>query len=56
MNVSKYSGYFHDGSLVNFKHMGNKVEISMLSAEIIPEHMIKNIPPLNKGRITGSFI
>ncbi|MBI5346977.1 MAG: hypothetical protein HZB76_07540 [Chlamydiae bacterium] len=55
MTLSKYSGYFHDGSLINFKHVGNKVEISMLSAEIIPEHMIKNMPPLNKNRITGKL-
>lgn len=53
MNLSKYSDYFHDGSLINFKHVGNKIEISMSSAEIIPEHMIKNMPPLNKNRITG---
>ena len=55
MNLSKYSGYFHDGSLINFKHGGNKIEISILSAEIIPEHMIKNMPPLNKNRITGKL-
>ena len=55
MNLSKYSGYFHDGSLINFKHGGNKIEISMLSAEIIPEHMIENMPPLNKNRITGKL-
>lgn len=55
MNLSKYTGYFHDGSLVNFKHMGNKIEISMLSADIIPEHMIENMPPLNKNRISGKL-
>lgn len=55
MNLSKYTGYFHDGSLVNFKHIGSKMEISMLSAEIIPEHMIENMPPLNKDRITGKL-
>ncbi len=27
----------------------------MLSAEIIPEHMIKNMPPLNKNRIAGKL-
>jgi hypothetical protein len=53
MDLLKYSGYFHDGSLINFKHVGSKLEISMLSAEIIPEHMIKNMPPLIKNRISG---
>ena len=55
MNIVKYADYFHDGSLINFKHVGNKIEISMLSAEIIPEHMIKNMPPLNKKIITGKL-
>jgi hypothetical protein len=55
MNLSKCSGYFHDGSLVNFKHIGDNVEISMISAEIISEHKIEDIPPLNKNRITGKL-
>ena len=55
MNLSKYSGYFHDGSLISFTHVENKIVISMLSAEIIPEHMIKNMPLLNKNRIKGNL-
>lgn len=55
MDIAKYADYFHDGSLINFKHGGNKIEISMLSAEIIPEHMIENMPPLNKNRIRGKL-
>ncbi len=55
MNLSKYSDYFHDGSLINFKHLGNKIEISILSAEIIPEYMTESMPPLNKNRITGKL-
>ena len=55
MDIAKYADYFHDGSLINFKHVGNKIEIAMLSAEIIPEHMIENMPPLNKNRITGKL-
>lgn len=54
MDITKYTDYFHDGSLINFKYMGNKIEISILSADIIPEHMIENMPPLNKNRISGS--
>lgn len=55
MNIAKCADYFHDGSLINFKHVGNKIEISMLSADIIPEHMIENMPPLNKNRISGKL-
>jgi hypothetical protein len=55
LNIAKYADYFHDGSLNNIKHIGNKIEISMLSAEIIPEHMIENMPSLNKNRIVGKL-
>ena len=55
MNLSKYSDYFHDGSLIDFKHMGNKLEISMTSAEIIPEDMIEDMPRLNKNKISGKL-
>jgi|ERR1700722_2400023 len=53
MNIEKCTGYFHDGALIDFKHMENKIEILMLSAEIVPEHMLENMPPLNKTRISG---
>jgi hypothetical protein len=55
MNISKCSGYFHDGSLVNFKHVVNTIEIALISAEIIPEHKTENMPNLNKNRITGKL-
>lgn len=55
MDISKYIDYFHDGSLINFKHFDDKIEISMISAEIIPEHMLENMPPLKNKRITGKL-
>ena len=55
MNLSKYSGFFHDGSLVDFRHIGNKIEILMLSAEITSEEMLKSMPPLHKNRISGKL-
>ena len=55
MDISKYAAFFHDGSIIDIQHKMDKIELSMLSAEIIPEHMIKNMPPLNKNRITGKL-
>ena len=55
MDISKYIDYFHDGSLIDFKHLGNNIEISMISAEIIPEHMLESMPPLKEKRITGKL-
>jgi hypothetical protein len=55
MDVVKYADYFHDGTLLKLKHVGNKIEITIISAEIIPEHMMKNMPALNKNRITGKL-
>ncbi len=39
----KYQAYFHDGALVDIKHVGNTVEILMSSAEMNPEDMRDNI-------------
>ena len=55
MDISKYEAYFHDGSLIDFKHLGSSIEILMVSAEIIPKHMLKNMPPLKEQRIRGKL-
>ncbi len=55
MNLSEYSDYFHDGSLIDFKQLGTTIEISILSAEIAPEYMKANMPPLYHNRIQGKI-
>jgi hypothetical protein len=55
MDLSECSGYFHDGTLVGFKHAGDSIIISMISAEVIPEHMIENMLPLKDKRIRGNL-
>ena len=34
MDISKYTAFFHDGSLIQIEHKNNKIELSMSSAEI----------------------
>lgn len=36
VNISKYAGYFHDGSLFNIKIIKNEIMFDMCSAEIDP--------------------
>lgn len=39
MDISVYSSYFHDGSIIDIKHSDDKVEISMQSAEMHEEDL-----------------
>ena|SRR5689334_12483140 len=48
MNISKYSAFFHDGSLMDIKHVNNIIELSMSSAEVDEEEDIKGGIPLSK--------
>lgn len=55
MDLKNYTSFFHDGSVMDIRHTGSKIEFSMASAEIIPKHMIENMPPLNKNKIVGKL-
>jgi hypothetical protein len=46
----KYTSYFHDGEILDIKHVGDKIEILMRSAEIDPDD-IKDSIPLSKGNV-----
>ncbi len=37
MDISKYTAYFHDGSLMDIRHVGNEIEFYMASAEMDKE-------------------
>ena len=37
MNLKNYTSFFHDGSINEIKHTGNKITISMESAEMNEE-------------------
>jgi hypothetical protein len=34
VNINDYTAYFHDGSIMNIRHVGNEAELAMSSAEI----------------------
>ncbi len=55
MDISKYQGFFHDGTLLEFNHQGTSIEVSMISADIIPEHMLEDMPPLDDKNIKGKL-
>jgi hypothetical protein len=37
VDISKYTAFFHDGSIMDIQHIKNKIEISMASAEMDEE-------------------
>ena len=43
------------GMNTDLLHLGNRIEIAMLSEEIIPEHRMENMPPLSENRISGKL-
>ncbi len=55
MDISKYQDFFHDGTLLDFNHQGTSIEVSMISADIIPEHMLEDMPPLDDKNIKGKL-
>jgi len=34
MNISEYTAFFHDGSIIDIEHKNDKIELSMSSAEM----------------------
>lgn len=56
MDIKKYSGYFHDGTIISIKDNGEKIEIWMESAEIIPKWEVKGVELSNSKTILGKLI
>ena len=40
MDISKYTAYFHDGGLIDIEHIGNKICLPMISAEIGEDDLV----------------
>ena len=55
MDISKYTAYFHDGSLFHVLHKGNKMELSMSSAEMDEEDVGKSIVLSRDNCIQGKL-
>ena len=51
MNISKYE--FHDGTIIDIKHINNNIEISMESSEIDPEEISEKITLSKNYTIKG---
>ena len=55
MDLLKYIDFFHDGGLADLKHVGDKIEFSMMSAGIEPEYRMEGMPPLKRDSIVGKL-
>lgn len=55
--LTKYSGYFHDGSIYKIEHNNGSIVISAESAELLPEWYWdrKNIPLSKRNTISGKL-
>lgn len=54
-NINKYVDFFHDGSITDIEHIGNKMIISMQSAEIEEEDVKNGITLAKDARIRGKL-
>jgi len=55
MNIEDYTGFFHDGSIIDIKHEENEIEISMESAEMTEEDMKEEFPLSEHDTIKGKL-
>jgi len=55
MDISKYSPFFHDGSIIDIKRFGKNIEISMQSAEMHAEDFQNPIILSRYHRIKGKL-
>jgi len=55
VNIKDYASYFHDGSIIDIKHEGNKIVISMESAEMTEEDLKENFPLSERDTIKGKL-
>ncbi len=53
MDISKYTSYFHDGSIIDIQHEGDNIMLSMASAEVDPEELQENIMLSKNDTISG---
>ena len=53
MNITKYVDYFHDGGLIDIKHVSNRIELFLISAEIDPDDFEEYITLDKNNSIAG---
>jgi hypothetical protein len=52
MKISQYTSFFHDGEIIDIRQNGEKIEISMKSAEIDP-NCVDDLQLTKDNRLTG---
>lgn len=55
IDISRYSGYFHDGGVINISQFNDEIEISMESNQIFPKWNPENIPLSSYETIRGKL-
>ena len=55
IDINKYADFFHDGSIIDIDHIGNKMIISMESAEVDEEDIKDAITIAKDARIRGKL-
>src|SRR3990167_9514624 len=55
MDIKKYTGYFHDGSILAIQHQKNNLVIFMQSAEMDEEDKLDDVIFSKKGSIRGKL-
>jgi hypothetical protein len=55
IDVSKYTGFFHDGNLFGISKIKNEIAFRMSSAEVDPSEIEKFLPLSKDHRIQGVF-
>ena len=53
MNISPYTSYFHDGSIIDIQYKGTELLISMESAELSPEDLDEDIALSDQSALKG---
>jgi len=55
MDIKNYTSFFHDGSILNITHSGNRMTISMESAEMDEEDLVDDLALSKNNRIKGKL-
>ncbi len=56
MDIERYTGYFHDGTILSIRQIDKRIEIWMESAEILPKWNLEAVELSNSKTIIGKLI
>jgi len=56
MNISKYTAYFHDGGLIDIEHIGDKICLSMISAQVDKDDIVDESFFSKDHRLKGHLV